>query len=383
MKLGIIGDVHLGASLLLGKKDLDTGINTRLIDYQDTLFLSMRTLRDAGAEVLILTGDIFESRNPTIKQMELFSRAIYSALQEFNYKKVYICVGNHDRQRSNNTHTLSYLQELKLNNVVVVDEITSFQVGGINLIFIPYLDRNSLSADSAEDAIKDIKKQINKEIKEKNIAIGHMMLEGTIPAHDYYADLYDSNELALPVSLFSKIQLTIMGHIHEPSVFSVKPRIIYSGSMDKRSHCEKADRTVLLVETDNLTAEQIPISCRAIHEIEYTAKSASDDITSEIIKHLDAQSFMPGSIVRINCEVFEDDVDRVSPGTIEQHLISRYKISHLLPVRPIPIVKESLRTVKISEQIEPGLALAKYIKANFSEHPYADEMLAKGKDFLS
>jgi len=82
MKIGIIGDVHLGASLAMGKKDAESGINTRLADYDSTLNSTIYDLYDKGCETLVFTGDIFEHRTPTMKQQELFSAALRRAIEK-------------------------------------------------------------------------------------------------------------------------------------------------------------------------------------------------------------------------------------------------------------------------------------------------------------
>jgi len=49
MKIGVIGDVHLGASYSLGKKDYIKGINSRLVDYDNTLIETIKIWHLKGA----------------------------------------------------------------------------------------------------------------------------------------------------------------------------------------------------------------------------------------------------------------------------------------------------------------------------------------------
>ena len=79
MKIGIIGDVHIGASYSLGKTDPETQLNSRLLDYANTFNFIIDTFVKNKVSTVILTGDVFESKHPTTAQLNIFSKCLKRA----------------------------------------------------------------------------------------------------------------------------------------------------------------------------------------------------------------------------------------------------------------------------------------------------------------
>ena len=113
-KVGIIGDVHLGASIKAGQKDTETGIPSRLLDYKDTLMYAISYVAKQ-CKTVIFTGDIFEHRFPHMVQQQIFSECLFQATS-LGIEKIYILIGNHDQQRTSSTTTLAYYCDWRSHN---------------------------------------------------------------------------------------------------------------------------------------------------------------------------------------------------------------------------------------------------------------------------
>lgn len=376
MLLGIIGDVHYGASLLHGKKDVVTNLNSRLLDYQNTLRFAFSELKKQGATRLVFTGDIFESRTPTIKQQQLFASDLYYATNQLGFKSAHIILGNHDLQRSNQTNTLAYLQELNLPDIKIVDEICTLKIDQRKISFFPYRDRNYFKTSKAEDALSEIKKELEREsAKLPDVIIGHMMVEGTIPAQDYYAELFGTNELSVPQSFFKGFPKVIMGHVHTPGYLT--PDIMYTGSLEKRSHEETEDKKVFIFDTNAKTIKSIALPCKPIVKIELS--STDDDINQSLLNAI--SNVLKDSIVQVTVNSTDDGIAKLSHESLERGLIKKHGISSLMPIKSIPIRAKQERTVKIAEQEKPSEALVKYLSANFQE-PELSQLISLGKEIM-
>src|SRR5271168_1217445 len=102
--IGILGDIHYGAGLNLGKIDPITQLNTRLLDYEDTFNKAVDYFIEQKVKLIIQTGDVFENRLPTSAQHKIFSRCLRRALDK-GLEFIFI-IGNHDQQRDVSTNTI-------------------------------------------------------------------------------------------------------------------------------------------------------------------------------------------------------------------------------------------------------------------------------------
>lgn len=380
MKIGIIGDPHLGASFSLGTKDPITQINSRLLDYQTTLLSAIKSLHIHDAKHLVITGDIFESRNPSLKQQELFSTAIHQAKQLF--ESIHIVIGNHDQQRSLGSTTLAYLKELYVPNVYVYDDIDHVEINNIRLIFLPYRDRNYFK-DSNKKAIENIRELIDLHTDgtRPNYLIGHMAVEGTLHMMEVYSDLYDGNEIALPIAMFDRMKMVIMGHIHTPGY--IAPNIYYIGSMEKRGAFEKETKSAVLLDTDTAKITTIPLPCRQIIEHKISIhKVQNDNVNTLVMEALDKINIPKGAIVKLDVDLPEEDQAYFKADLIEEHLLQKHQTAYCRPIKTNPIMVRTAKDAQITEDSHEIDALRRYIESNFSRFPYVDELMAAGLEIL-
>lgn len=391
MKLAIIGDVHFGASYSLGQKHPITGINSRLLDYASTLDKTIDHLITEGCEEIIFTGDIFETRHPSNIQQKLFSQSLAYALNQ-GIKNIDIVIGNHDQQRIQDAHTLSYLQELDLPNIKVHadmswrpliknDEVVA------NLIFMPFRDRKWLGDDTYAEAITKIKSSLNYIVAEienpaPKIIIGHMAIEGTMFAEEY-AELYGDNELYLPKDMFNNIDLTIMGHIHTPYVLSDDPYIAYVGSMEKRGAFENHKKKYALVDVTNHKVEYLDEPCRDIYDIKIDfsdqiyAENLMTKIETEVSRFANDHN-LSENIVKISLAVLTEDSKFLELKDLEESVKNKYKATYCLPIKPLLFSARQARDAQITEHSSDEDAFIRFVKNTMSDYEFLDEIVNTG-----
>lgn len=395
MRIGVIGDVHFGASYSLGSKDHKTGRNTRLIDYENTLDLTIQRLVDDGCEILVFTGDIFEHRHPNALYQKIFSQKLRFALQT-GIRQIHITVGNHDQQRQSNATTISYLQELALPNIVVHDELSHNTISKngdpvVNLIFMPYRDRKWFDVETYAEAITKLDAQLKYELAcidndAPKILIGHMTMEGTFFASED-EELYGDNELYLPIEMFKNIDVTIMGHVHSPYIISKDPYIAYVGSMEKRGAFESHDKKYAVIDVPTKNIQYGVEPCRNIYDITIDLSDiiCGDKLVEEVlekIKIFDSKSSLKNAIVRVLLSISADDGSFCDTGKIESALKNQYKVNYCVPIKPRLFFSRQARDANITEHSSDTEAFARYVKNTIDDDKLAKAVTSVGLDII-
>jgi len=400
MKICIIGDVHYGAALTLGKKENSTGANTRETDYQNTLLSTIDSAVEKGCTCLVFTGDIFEHRVPTIKQQELFSAALRYAV-EAGIKEIHIVVGNHDQQRTTKATTLSYIKELPLINIHVYDEmdmcVLKDATGKIraNLIFMPFRDRRWLDVGSNQEAIEHLDQQLAFHVSSitnsaPKILIGHMTIKGTLWMLEEYADLYNqsANDLILPTEMFKNINITIMGHVHTPGIISKDPLIAYVGSMEKRSASEAHDKKYMIVDLDSKKLLDFPEPCREIYEVKMDFSNAlkGDNLMESIYHEIDTfakDKEFKDAIVKVSISLRASDDKHCMVKDIEKYVTTIYNAFHCVEIKPVLIFSRQVRDENITEHSSDAQSFRRYMENEFKDHVLKANILEIGIRLLT
>lgn len=395
MKILIIGDVHLGANLKLGFHPTASEMNSRLKDYFDTLISTLDDGIAKQCEILVFTGDIFEHRTPTVQQQMLFSIALNHAVS-IGYKQIHIVVGNHDQQRSATAHTLSYIQELPLDNIFVHSEIESVSIldgdQEVHLTFLPYRDRKWYGSETNNEAIELIEQGLVRCASEASssatkVLVGHMAVEGTMWMLEEYSDLYNGNDLILPLKLFNDFNITIMGHVHTPGLISQKPLVAYVGSMEKRGSFEDHDKKYVIIDVDEGKIAEFSEPCRDIFDfkIDVSDESRGELVTSEVLdrlKSLPDINHVDSNLVRVIVSVSSLDEKYLDAKAISTFLTDECKAFYCAEVRKVVILAKQNRNLEISEGIDDTEALKLYLQTECADIEFIDELVEIGTDII-
>lgn len=231
----ILGDVHLGKGLNIGKQSVGSALNSRIIDQYNLLDWVYDQAVDNNIQHIILTGDVFEEPKPHYSLVVLFLDWLKKC-SDYNIA-VHIIVGNHDILRSGQftTSPLDIIASTDIENVYVYKRITTLDLDGVGVTFMPFRDRRSFNTDENSTAINILKAQLPYEVTAIDdtalkVLIGHLALEGAIPVGYELDEL--SNELFCPLDMFKGYDIVLMGHVHKFQMMSESPCIGHIGSMD-------------------------------------------------------------------------------------------------------------------------------------------------------
>lgn len=358
MKVVIIGDIHLGAGYSFGKPDLETGINSRLLDYEKTLSNIIDHTISKGYELCIMLGDIFETRHPTPQQIVVF----YKQLKRLSDAGIttYIISGNHDYIKTRKiTSSLDPIKEIHIPHVSVFTDIelapfTDSHGETLNVLLMPYRNRQSYDKNSNEEAVREMTAEI-RAAKDKAVAgspiivFGHMMMEGTIPAD---AGEYGINELILPFEIFEGIDIVVNGHIHRASILQQSPLFIYSGSMECKDFSEKDHQKCFLIY-DTKEPVQNAITFKGIatrrfldFDIDYSF-NLPDDPMAEILARIQ-DTDVKDAVVKLSVKVPETKVSLIDIAKIRAKF-HELEVNCISDTTVAPVISKQLRNQKVND----------------------------------
>jgi DNA repair exonuclease SbcCD nuclease subunit len=340
-KIAVIPDVHLGEATQLGRVSPGTNINSCIIDQINLLDFCLEQSIERGVKYLIFTGDIFDEPKPPITIITLFSAFLKKCTD--NGMIVHIVAGNHDILRIGETYisALNIFAEMELENIFIHNQIETAFIETTSLTFVPFRDRKSFALSSNTEAILLMEELINYEISSipqsyKKICIGHMALEGSIPALNEIDDI--ANELFCPLSMFSLFDITIQGHIHKPQILKKHPYIGHIGSLFISDYGEADQRKYFLIIDDNI--EEIDLPVRKLKEIDIIVPVGTDNSTEYVLSQINNVP-IDKSIVRVSISLSSPDLVPVNKVDIEKHLFARgaFNVSSISQTKKSNIVK--------------------------------------------
>ena len=253
--------------------------NQQQRDEEQALALDwlLDTIRNTGAEALVVAGDVFDVNNPPITAERLYYRFLNELKTSTNCRHVVIVGGNHDSPSKLNAPR-ELLRAFDIHVVGAAPEsaaaavLTLRQADGtpeLLVAAVPFLRERDVGAtvpgENVEERITRIRQGIadyyqamgeavetelkNLDQKVPVLATGHLVATGASSSGEqrniYLGNLDNISADQLP-AVFDYVAL---GHIHRPQRIGKQNRIRYSGSLIPLSFGELGDqKIVLLVE---------------------------------------------------------------------------------------------------------------------------------------
>ena len=395
MKIGVIGDLHYNASLALGRTDPKTQLNTRLLDYAQTFNNIIDEFEKRNVSLVVLTGDIFDSRTPPSCAITAFSRCVQRA--SLKGVKFVMVAGNHDQQRTSNSTTLDFYNALDLKNIVAYTDFGVYTINDagrpFNIVLLPYRDRQMLGGglitnNDANENIRARIKKLTEGLKGKTICVAHFMVDRTITGET--SEIFSISEIVLSLDLFKDFDATFSGHIHFPQVISKKPFVMYTGSMDRIDLREaKHNKISVVFDTNNPgDVEIIKTKTRDMFEIsldlEQGDKSYAHETTEKILSDItkfNVAHHIADSIVKLTIKVKENDVYFVNQDRIKEYILSK-GVNYLMPIQISSMSNRQLRSKDITETVDSKVAMASFIKTLVTETEPFKKKLIKAAEFI-
>jgi len=321
----IVGDVHLGASLSLGKPGLGNVLNSRVVDQVKLLDWVADTAIEKGTDNIILTGDICEDVRPEYILIELLV-GFFKKCDSYNID-VHIVGGNHDLQRTGNKYTsyLDLISSFELPNVHIYKNMATIFIGDTGYTFMPFRDMRSLECETSQEGLDKLSAMLKYELVSiplnfNKVIVGHLAIEDSI----YLGGEIDetANELMCPVSMFEGYDFVFMGHVHFPQEMNAEdPYVAHVGSLDTSDWGEiNHSKVVIKFDADKHSKfEEIIVPTRPMRSILINVP-ANVDATTYVLKQIKAvhkTKSLKRAIVKVEIKLLDENSDGVDKSDIK------------------------------------------------------------------
>ena len=193
MKVAIITDQHFGF-----KKGSKLYHDYFLKFYEETFF---PTLEREGITTVLDLGDTFDNRKGIDSYSLDWAKKHYFDPLHLRGISVVSIVGNHTAyyKNTNELNTIDLLLR-EYSNITVVTECTELNVGGLDILFIPWIN-----IENESDTYRKIKESKCK------VAMGHLELNGFTATHGH------TMEHGADFECYNKFKQVFSGHFHTRS----------------------------------------------------------------------------------------------------------------------------------------------------------------------
>jgi|ERR1019366_3534428 exonuclease SbcD len=363
MKILIVGDPHLGGSLVLGKNALGTSLNSKVIDRFNLLDYCLEYAVDNDIDTIVVTGDIFDEPKPFPSLISQFLSWLKRC--EINDIDVHIIIGNHDILRSGSfvTTSLDVIEECDLDHVSIHKDISTIFIDGVGITFLPFRDRKSFNVEKNEDALAILQGMVDYELAliprhYHKLLVGHLAIEGSI----FIGEIDDlTNELLCPKKMFLGYNRVIMGHIHSPQVMSQSPFIAHIGSLDRSDFGEEdQDKIIMIYDSSYNELKNHILPTRALNKIKIDIPKGMGD-TDKFVKDklLLKKDILVQSSVKVDIHLEDVSLLSINRSEIEHYLYS-LGVFNVVSIHETKVLNIIKKEVIINTTIDMPSAIKTY-----------------------
>ncbi len=399
-------DIHIGVENY-SRPDPRTRTSSRLQDFLRSLDELVDYSIDNEADLVLICGDVYKSRNPTQTHQREFVKRISRLAREGI--KVFLLAGNHDSPNvPGPATTLDIFPTLDIENVQIANELNTQVVqtrnGSIQVISLPWIRKgdfmshekyNQLSNEKFNSAIEEkLIDDLNKEIANldpsmPSILASHVSTDLAKTSSEKSMTL--GKDYLLPTKFLAnpKLDYIALGHIHRHQVLNEEPPVVYSGSLERIDFGEEKDSKGFCAIDISTTPDKknrlnsyefIEVNARRFRtistKIEESDEYPNEKILAEIAKH-----DVKGAIVQVIIEVNSARYREISDKKIRESLS---EANFIAAVRKNVITESKNRLGKeLHESIPVIEALETYLKERQIDDRRIRLLLEKGQNLIS
>jgi exonuclease SbcD len=361
VKLLHTADIHLGFKTH-GRRDPDTGLNTRLLDVQESLDAVVEQALDADVDAFLFCGDAYHTADPTPTQQKIFVQCL-RPLAEAGIPVVLI-VGNHDHPvtfgRASSLDIFDhiagevYCYRKPAPNVQIIDT----KSGPLQLIPLPWPIRSqilakdeyrALSPDELRQFIEEhyvtyVQRRTNEILEGEagvtadgteqplspevpTVLAGHVAVQGaTLAGSEHTTTIASEPTFTVGQLAVRPIDYVALGHVHRPQDRNEEahPPVVYSGSIERVTFNEADEsKGCRLVDIDpsrdpvtHTTFVETP--ARPFAAIQVDARDAEEP-TERILEAIEERD-ITDAVVRVRYRIEEAQVAQVDPARLREAL---------------------------------------------------------------
>ena len=391
MSILIVGDIHLGRSLSIGKPASEGRLNSRVQDQLDLLKWIDELTQERDIDHIVITGDVYHETRPHPELIKHFMSWCQKA-----YSEIHIIAGNHDIIRSGSyvSSALDIIPALDIDGVNVYKTPEMVRLNQLDVTMLPFRDRRMYEVEDGMEALEKLKEELFANVsslgtKGERILIGHFAIEGSLGIGDEISDTL--NEIFLTPDWCKEWSKVWMGHIHHPQALYQTQDLYmaHTGSLD-RSDFHKVEidheKHVILVNDDG-SFENITTPTRNMRDVEIEVpgdKQTTDYVINELCVY-GKQKPLENSILRLHVSMASsaEDLDRTK---LQNYIYNKLEVHHICGLTESRAVSEiDFDPEKMFDnQINPHEAVDKWLatRDDFEDDQQASRVAALCKGVI-
>jgi DNA repair protein SbcD/Mre11 len=403
IKILHLSDIHMGSGFSHGKINPETGVNSRLEDFMQTLSLCIDRAINEPVDLVLFGGDAFPDATPAPYIHEAFASQ-FRRLADAKIPTV-LLVGNHDQHsQGNGGASLCIYRTLVVPGFIVGDEIKTHRLetanGAIQVITLPWLNNSALLTRPETEGLSF--NEIDRLLLEKlqpilegeirrldpqipTVLLGHLMADrANLGAERFLAV---GKGFTIPVSFLIRPELdyVALGHVHKHQNLNPanNPPIIYPGSIDRVDFSEeKEDKGYVSI---NLTKGQVdwefcslPVRNFCTIKVDVCQQ---DDPQQAILTAISKYK-IEDAVVRLIYKLRSEQLESISYLELDKAL----KKAHTHTIRPelvSQLARPRLPELGLGNTLDPIEALQAYLNNKEDLKDICQEMLAMAQGLMN
>ncbi|MEH2200794.1 exonuclease SbcCD subunit D [Nostoc sp.] len=403
IKILHLSDIHMGSGFSHGRINPDTGLNTRLEDFVNTLSACIdRAIADA-VDIVIFGGDAFPDATPPPYVQQAFASQ-FRRLMDADIPTV-LLVGNHDQHsQGQGGASLNIYRTLGVPGFVVGDTLTTHCIetrnGKVQVITLPWLTRSTLMTrqETEGSSLAEVNELLTERLRVvmegeirrldpdvPTVLLAHLMADNaTLGAERFLAV---GKGFTLPLSLLTRpcFDYVALGHVHRHQNLnkSNNPPVIYPGSIERVDFSEeKEDKGYVMLELERGKAEWefCPLTVRTFRTIEVDISKA-DEPQAVLMKAI-AKYDIQDAVVRLIYKLRSEQMDLIDSSSLHTALspAHTYTIQAELVSQ---LARPRIPELSASSSIDPMEALKTYLNNREDLKDIAASMLDAAHKLLA
>ena len=381
VKILHLSDIHLGSGFSHGKINPETGINTRLEDFVNSLRICIDRAIAEPVDIVLFGGDAFPDATPAPYVHEAFASQ-FRRLADADIPAI-LLVGNHDQHsQGSGGASLSIYRTLVVPGFIVGDTIATHRLstrsGDVQIITLPWLNRSTLLtrpetegldlSEVNEMLLQKLEPVLEAEIRRLDpniptVLLGHLMADRASLGAEKFLAVGKGFTIPMSMLIRSEFDYVALGHVHKHQNLnpSNDPPVVYPGSIERVDFGEeKEDKGYILLEVQpgKVEWEFCTLPARPFLTIEIDVSESEDPI--EAVLDAIAKPEIEDKVVRLIYKLRSEQLDLINTNAIDKAL----QPAHSHSIRPeliSQLARPRLPELGVGNTLNPIEALTTYL----------------------
>jgi DNA repair protein SbcD/Mre11 len=401
VKILHLSDIHLGSGFSHGRVNPETGLNSRLEDFIDTLRQCIDRAIAEPVDLVLFGGDAFPDATPPPYIQQAFAQQFHR-LVEAQIPTV-LLVGNHDQHsQGQGGASLCIYRTLGVPGFWVGDRLETHKIqtrnGAIQVITLPWLTRStlltrpdteSLSLAEVNDLLIDrLRVALEGEIRRLDpelptVLLAHLMTDTARFGAERF--LAVGKGFTVPMALLTRscFDYVALGHVHRHQILCKQPYVVYPGSIERVDFSEEQEDkgfVLLDVERGHTRLEFCPLPVRRFQTIRVDLSTAENP-QARLLEAI-APEVIQDAVVRLIYQLRSDQLEQIENAVVHESL----NLAHTYTIHPelvSQLARPRLPELGVGSSIEPLDALKTYLDYQPDLQSLAGEIMEAAQQLLT